>query len=67
MDKIVLYSTNCPMCNMLKSELDKRNIDYTVCTDVNEMLERGFKAAPVLQVGDNVMNAQKALQWVKGM
>ena len=55
------------MCNMLKSELDKKNINYTVCTDVNEMLERGFKAAPVLQVGDNVMNAQKALQWVKGM
>ena len=50
--KIILYSTGCPKCSVLKAKLDKANIEYEVINDMKIMLDKGFMAAPKLEVID---------------
>lgn len=62
---IKLFSTNCPKCKVLVMKLDKKNISYEVCTDMDEMMALGIKAAPMLQVDDNtLLDFNNAIKWV---
>ncbi len=61
---IVLYSTGCPQCNVLKQKLDEHEIDYIIEDNVDLMLEKGFTSAPMLEVDGDVMNLQQAFQWL---
>jgi hypothetical protein len=46
-------------------KLDKKNINYEVCEDMDEMLSLGIKAAPMLQVEDGtILNFTDAVKWV---
>ncbi len=62
--EVTLYSTGCPQCNVLKQKLDKKGISYNVETDIDKIIELGFKTAPVLKVDSEVMNSQQAFNWV---
>ena len=62
---IVLYSTGCPMCDLLKAELDKANIEYTVCSDIDTMLDMGLNELPVLEIDGKIMNNNEAVDWIK--
>lgn len=61
---ITLYSTGCPQCNVLKAKLDEHEIDYIIEDNVDLMLEKGFTSAPMLEVDGDVMNLQRAFQWL---
>ena len=62
---IRLFSTGCPKCKVLTMKLDKKNINYEVCEDTDEMLSLGIKAAPMLQVEDGtILNFTDAIKWV---
>ena len=61
---IKLYSTHCPQCNALEMKLNKAGIVYEICDDKELMAARGFKAAPVLEIGDEVLNFSQAIKWV---
>lgn len=62
---ITLYSTNCPKCKVLESKLQKKDIQYETCTDTDEMLSKGIKSAPILQLDDNtILNFTQAVKWV---
>lgn len=62
--KIVLYSTNCPKCKILKTKLDKKGLQYETNTDVELMINKGMKSAPYLEVGENLMGFSDAIQWI---
>ena len=62
---IVLYSTNCPKCKILETKLNKKGISYSIVTDVNIMLEKGFTQAPVLEVNGEVKEFRAANTWVE--
>ena len=62
--KVILYSTGCPKCRVLKTKLDKKNINYTENNNVEEMLELGFDLLPVLKVDDDIMNFTEANDWI---
>lgn len=64
MIKVVLYSTGCPKCNILKKKLAAKNIYYTEINDVDEMLKLGIKEVPVLAVNDKLMDFRTAVKWV---
>ena len=64
MAKIILYSTNCPKCNVLEKKLQSKNIDFEICNDVDLMLSKGIQQAPYLEVDDNLMDFTKAIKWV---
>ena len=64
-DKIILYSTGCPKCKVLKKKLDVNGIKYEVVSDTNVMQEKGFTSAPILEVNGECMDFTKANNWVK--
>jgi hypothetical protein len=45
-------------------KLDKANIEYELCDDVELMKKMGFQAAPVLETPDGVFNFSQAVKWV---
>ena len=61
---VKLYSTGCPKCKILKTKLDKANIQYETISDINEMLEKGFDTVPVLVVENNIMEFVAANNWI---
>jgi hypothetical protein len=66
MDKrIVLYSTGCPKCSVLKKKMDAAHIVYVEEHDMDEMLKVGLKSAPGLMVGSEILNFQDAVRWVQ--
>lgn len=64
-DKVVLYSTGCPKCNVLKRKLDGAGIEYEIVSDTDEMLKLGMKSAPALGVDDEILEFGKAIEWVR--
>lgn len=61
---VILYSTGCPKCNILKTKLNQKNIAYIVNNDIDYMLSRGFNAVPVLEVDGVTMHFEDAIKWV---
>ena len=62
--KIVMYSTGCPKCNVLKSKLNAKSLQYEVVTDIEQMKALGFKSAPKLVVDGTTMDFADAVKWV---
>ncbi len=65
MGRTILYTTHCPMCKMLRLKLDKANIKYEICDDVDLMISKGYRKAPMLEVEGNVMSLKEALTWLE--
>ena len=62
---IILYSTDCPRCRILKKKLDMAGLEYIINTDVDQMLKMGFQEAPVLGVDNAFMNFTQANAWLR--
>ena len=63
---VVLYSTNCPRCKVLKAKMDQAGIDYTEVTDIDVMTEKGFIEAPMLELDGKLMSFSQGIAWIKG-
>ena len=61
---VVLYSTGCPQCNVLKTKLDNKGIEYELVTDEDVMIAKGFMAAPILEVDGEMMPFKQANDWI---
>lgn len=61
---IVLYSTGCPKCKVLKKKLEEKHIKYNEVTSVSEMLSLGLSQVPVLGVGEDMYEFPKANDWI---
>lgn len=61
---VILYSTGCPQCRVLGSKLDAAGVQYSVVSDEEEMIAKGFSSAPMLEIDGDVMNAQEAFHWL---
>ena len=64
---VVLYSTNCPRCNVLEKKLSQKNIDYKLITDEDIMINKGFMTAPMLEVDNEVYDFKGAVDWLNGL
>lgn len=62
---VILYSTGCPKCGILKRKLDERGVVYETVSDVDEMLRLGINSAPYLGVDDKLMDFKQAVDWVR--
>ena len=61
---IILYSTGCPKCNILKKKLADAQMEYSVVEDVDVMLSKGLKEVPWLEVNGNLMNFVDSSKWI---
>lgn len=62
--QIVLYSTGCPRCDVLKKKLTEKGVHYSEVNSVENMLSIGIKEVPVLSVDGNLMNFKEAVDWI---
>ena len=63
-ENIILYSTGCPRCEMLKQKLVEKNIAYEEVNDVDKIIGRGILEVPVLSVGQQLLDFRDAFIWV---
>ena len=67
-DSITVYSSpTCPRCKMLKMELFKRGLSFSVCEDEKQILEEtGSVNIPMMKVNDGApMGFKEAIDWIK--
>lgn len=64
---VTLYSTGCPRCKVLETKLKQKNVEFTVCSDVNEMEEKEISSVPCLGVNEEILDFGKAVKWVNGL
>lgn len=61
---IKLYSTGCPRCKVVELKLAKLGKDYQVERNINILIEKGFKTAPVLEVDGKFMDFAEGIKWL---
>lgn len=61
---VTLYSTNCPKCRIIERKLVQKEIEYTEVNDVDVMIEKGLSSVPWLEVDGEMMDFNKANQWI---
>ena len=62
--KVILYSTGCPKCKVLKAKLDSKEISYDIISDTSVMVNKGIETVPVLEVNGNMMDFKTAVDWI---
>lgn len=65
MNRVILFSTGCPQCNVLKEKLKAANIDYIEVTDKDTIIAKGITKVPVLEVDGIQMALSAANEWIK--
>lgn len=63
-DSVILYSTGCPRCDVLKSKLIDKAVPFTENNSVDEMTALGITQVPVLSVNGNLYEFKEAVEWV---
>ena len=64
MRKIILYSTGCPRCNVLKKKLTTKGILFELNESVSDMEAMGITQVPVLQIGEDLLSFADANSWI---
>lgn len=64
MKNIVLFSSGCPKCKVLKQKLDDRKIEYEVSEDFDELIEQNLQTVPVLKVNGEYYQFSEAIKVV---
>lgn len=62
--QVIIYSTGCPKCKVLKEKLDSKEISYDIISDTSVMINKGIETVPVLEVDGNVMDFKTAVDWI---
>ena len=61
---VVMYSTGCPKCKILKKKLDEKKVVYEEETDVEKMKSKGIYRVPVLEVDGKLFSYSEAVKLV---
>ena len=61
---VTLYSTGCPMCKVLETKLNHKDIEFDTVEDVQIMLDKGFMSAPNLEIDGKVYDFSSARKLV---
>ena len=61
---VVMYSTGCPKCKILKKKLDEKKVVYEEETDVEKMKSKGIERVPVLEVEGKLFSYSEAVKLI---
>lgn len=50
MNRVTMYSTGCPNCDILRKKLNEKEISYNIVNDREIMKEKGFTTIPMLEI-----------------
>ena len=63
--QVILYSTGCPKCEVMKEKLKDSGIPYTESDDVSVLIKNHIDTVPVLSVDGVLMEFSQANDWLK--
>ena len=63
-ERITLYSTGCPRCDVLKRKLDGKGVTYEENHNTDTMQALGIQFVPALMIGERLMDFAEAVRWV---
>ena len=61
---ITLYTTHCPKCKVLENKLNKKNIEYNVCEDIEIIQNKNIVSFPALEIDNKILSFRDAVNWV---
>lgn len=61
---MILYSSGCPRCEILKKKLDAKGFQYNIFNDIDKMIEMGIETVPVLEVDGEMYSYAEAIKWI---
>ena len=61
---VVMYSTGCPKCKILKKKLDEKKVVYEEETDIEKMKSKGIERVPVLEVEGKLFSYSEAVKLI---
>lgn len=61
---ITLYTTHCPKCKIVEMKLKSKSIEYEECDNIEIMLQKGFKQAPMLDVDGQLFDFSAAINYI---
>lgn len=62
--EVILFTTHCPKCKVLETKLKKKNIEFSEEENIQILIDKGYKSAPMLSVDGEMMLFQDAVKWV---
>ncbi len=54
----------CPKCNVIKTKMKIKKIDYIENPHVDEVVKMGFASLPVLKIDEEAMDFPLANEWI---
>lgn len=64
MTEIILYSTGCPKCKVLKAKLDSKHIPYVENNSLDDMEKLDVMSVPMLSVDGVMYDFSEGVKWV---
>ena len=64
---MILFSNDCPKCKVLKTLLNRKELDYIVNSDFQELNERGIMSLPVLKIDDSYLDFNQAVKYIQSL
>lgn len=64
MENIILFSSDCPKCKVLKQKLDNKKIKYEVSKDFDELILQNLQTVPVLKINGEYYQFSEAVKVV---
>lgn len=66
--KLILYTTGCPKCKILKQKLISKNINFIESNNVQYLIDKNITEVPVLEFSDGtILNFINAIKWINSM
>lgn len=61
---VIMYTTHCPRCEVLKTKLLNKKIAFEEETSIVKMKELGIDNVPVLNINGTLKNFIEAIKWI---
>lgn len=63
-NKVILYTTHCPRCEVLEKKLQEKGVIYEISEDTQFLIDNGFSEVPILKVDDEYLTFLTAVGWL---
>ena len=64
---IILYSTGCPKCEILKKKMGEKNISYTEINDIDIINEKNITFVPMLEIEGKLLNYRESVGFINSI
>lgn len=61
---VILYTIDCPKCQVLKTKLKEKGIEFIENNDIETMKALGIDLVPILSVDNELLSFTDAVRWI---